>query len=103
MLRYSRHLAALKTAMMQLRVYEQRWIDLSYPPGDPRAVIPDHEQPQHAIDMRARLQREVVRLAALVGGRPYDEAAILADTPHALDNPFNLLRVRVAASLCWRL
>jgi hypothetical protein len=103
MIRYNRHLATLKTAMMQLRVYEQRWIDLSYPEGDPRAVIPDTEQPQYAIDERARLQREVVRLAALVGGRSFDEAAMFADTPHAAENPFNLERVRVAASLRWRL
>ena len=96
---YSKHRHTLGRAMMQLRVYEQRWIDLSYPAGDPRAVIPDDEQPQHAIDERDRLRREVVRLAALVGGETSDAASVLADTPLAADNPYNLTRVRVAASL----
>ena len=102
-MKYNRHIGALRTAMMRLRVYEQNWIDLSYPLGDPRAVIPDSEQPAHRITERARLQREVVRLAALVGNASIDEAAMFADAPHAPDNPFNLRRVRVAASLAWRL
>lgn len=98
---YSKHRAALATAMMQLRVYEQRWIDLSYPADDPRAAIPDDEQPQYALDERDRLRRGVVMLAALVAGESPEAARLFADAPLAAENPYRIERVRLAASLRW--
>ena len=97
----SPRLANLRASLRRLNAYEQRWIDLTYPAGDPRAVIPDDEIDQYAIDERDRLRRDVVRLAALVAGETSDAANMFADTPRRLDNPYSVDRVRLALSLRW--
>lgn len=102
-------LADLRASLRRLNAYEDRWIDLTYPVGDPRAVIPDDEIDQYAIDERDRLRRDVVRLAALVAGETSDAASMYADmvshagsrAPLAADNPYSLARIRLALSLRW--
>ena len=97
----------LRAALAKLRVWESQSIDLFWDPtgtgADTRAATEDREMPQEYIAERERLMREVVRLAALVGGAPPDEAEMYADDPRASLNPYNVQRARVAASLVWRL
>lgn len=92
---------ACRDAYKRLRAYESRWIDLTYPDGDPRAVKADREMAPDEIDTRDRLRRTVLLWAARAAGESLDAASMFADAPFASGNPYRLERVKLALSLRW--
>ena len=91
----------VRDAYKRLRAYETRWIDLTYPAGDPRAAKPDSEMAPHEIATRDALRADIVCHAALAAGETLAAARCHADQPLAADNPYRLERVQLALSLRW--
>lgn len=92
---------ACRNAYKALRAYETRWIDLTYPAGDPRGVKADNEMQPYEIAERDGMRSAVAYNAAIAAGETPDVAKCCADFPLAADNPYSLARVRVALRLHW--
>lgn len=96
------HVHSLRRALTKLRVFDQEWRDLAYPPGDPRGAIPDAEMPPEYLVTRDELRSDVTYLYTLVAGESEADAKVFADAHSDPNNPYNFERARMAVALTGR-
>lgn len=89
----------LRDAIKRLRVWEALREDLSYPQGDPRREIPEHEMSRDWHTERDTIRESIVFHAAMLSGETEADADAYADAPLSTSSPYNLDRVLLAAAI----